>query len=86
MNGSAPQTNSIYVANLIERYLLTHPDAMDNFDGIWRWWITQQKLYESANSVKEALDILVDKGIVVEVENGFFKYVESHNPRNCREQ
>ena len=73
---SSNENHNLYVATLIESYLLSHPDAMDSFEGIWRWWITQQKLHESAYSVKVALEILIEKGIVEEMGNGFFRCAE----------
>ena len=65
--------HSLYVARLIENYLQAHPNAMDSFEGIRRWWITEQKIHESAFSVQNALEILLDKGVVEEVGGGFFK-------------
>lgn len=71
--------HELYLAGLIEKYLQSHPDAMDSFDGIMGWWITQQKLHESAYSVGFALDILVEKGVVERVRNGYYKYAgQSH--------
>ncbi len=64
----------LYVANLIESYLHDHPDAMDDFEGIRSWWITQQKLQESAYSVSHALDLLIQKGVVERVRDDFYKY------------
>jgi len=66
----------IYVAHLIEEYLRSHPEAMDSFDGISKWWITRQKLHESANSVNSALDILINKGVVEKVEDEYYRYTK----------
>lgn len=63
----------MYVASLIEKYLRSHPDAMDSFDGIRTWWITQQKIQESANSVSFALDLLIKKGVVVKVNEDLYR-------------
>ena len=64
---------SLYVAHLIEEYLRSHPEAMDSFEGISKWWITRQKLHESAYSVNSALNILMDKGVVEKVDNEYYR-------------
>ncbi|GGY41701.1 hypothetical protein GCM10011297_13380 [Bacterioplanes sanyensis] len=76
MSDNSQNDHSLYVARLIENYLQAHPNAMDSFEGIRRWWITEQKIHESAFSVKDALEILVSKGVVEEVGGGFFKCAE----------
>ncbi|ODS25030.1 hypothetical protein AB835_00555 [Candidatus Endobugula sertula] len=67
---------SIYVAHLIEEYLRSHPEAMDSFDGISKWWITRQKLHESVDSVNSALHILINKGIVEKIEDEYYRYTK----------
>ncbi len=62
-----------YVADLIEEYLNNHPDAMDSFEGIRNWWVTQQKLSESVHSVSCALRILIDRGVVEKTRNEYYK-------------
>ena len=69
---------SLYVARLIEGYLRSHPEAMDSFDGISKWWITRQKLYESADAVNCALSILVDKGVIEKVDNECYRYANTN--------
>ncbi len=64
---------SLYVARLIEEYLRSHPDAMDSFDGISQWWITRQKLQESAYSVNSALKILIHKGVVEKIDDEYYR-------------
>ena len=65
---------NLYVADLIERYLKKRPDAMDSFEGIHAWWLKQAKREESVNTVSEALDMLVDHGVVEVVEKDLYKY------------
>ncbi len=64
---------SLYVARLIEDYLRSHPEAMDSFEGISKWWITRQKLHESAYSVNNALNILIHKGVVEKTDNEYYR-------------
>lgn len=63
-----------YIAYLIEEYLKSHPEAMDSFEGISKWWITRQKLYESANSVNHALNLLIKRGVVERVGEKYYRY------------
>lgn len=51
-------------ADLIERYLASHPQAADSLDGIVRWWLARQ-CYEEARAVAgEAVARLVDRGVM----------------------
>lgn len=76
MSQSYCNDQSIYVARLIEEYLRSHPEAMDSFDGISKWWITRQKMYESADAVNSALGMLVDKGVIEKVEDEYYRYAK----------
>ncbi|MGS2718693.1 hypothetical protein ACVBE9_11000 [Eionea flava] len=76
MSQSYCNDQSMYVARLIEEYLRSHPEAMDSFDGISKWWITRQKLYESADAVNSALGMLVDKGVIEKVEDEYYRYAQ----------
>ena len=64
---------SLYVARLIEEYLRSHPEAMDSFEGISKWWITRQKMHESAYSVNSALNILIRKGVIEKTNNEYYR-------------
>ncbi|MBX2807767.1 MAG: hypothetical protein KTR20_03965 [Cellvibrionaceae bacterium] len=68
-----------YVASLIENYLRSHPEAMDNFEGISKWWITKQKMHESAHSVNNALNILIERGVVEKIGDEYYQYVKSRH-------
>ena len=70
---------NLYVASLIESYLKKRPNAMDSFDGIHGWWIKLAKIDESANHITLALGILLEKGVIEEVEDGFYKYALKGN-------
>lgn len=52
------------LAEQIERYLESHPDAADSLEGIANWWLPRQRYIESIEQVNEALDILVRNGRV----------------------
>ena len=55
-----------HICNEILSYLVEHPDARDSIDGIIEWWLLEQKIKHQANVVKEAIEELVDKGLLVE--------------------
>lgn len=63
-----------YVASLIERYLRSHPESMDNLEGIQQWWITRQKLKESEETVARAIELLLEKGVITRDERGRYRY------------
>jgi CTP-dependent riboflavin kinase len=50
------------IADEIRRYLSAHPDAADSRDGVLRWWLTRQRIEESADAVQRALEYLVSQG------------------------
>ncbi len=64
---------SFYVAHLIEEYLRSHPEAMDSFEGISKWWVTRQKMHESTCSVTNALNILIEKGVIEKTDNQYYR-------------
>jgi len=53
----------------ILRYLLKHPEARDSIEGIAEWWVLLQRIEDEVDNVKEALDLLIQQGLV-EVEEG----------------
>ncbi|GJL65142.1 MAG: hypothetical protein NPIRA05_01130 [Nitrospirales bacterium] len=52
------------VARRIEDYLLGHPNAADNVEGIARWWLTQESDRQALYEVEAALRLLIQRGIV----------------------
>lgn len=48
----------------ISDYLSQHPDAADSLDGIVHWWVARQRFDRSATLVQEALERLVEQGVV----------------------
>ena len=52
------------LAQDIQRYLQAHPHAADSIDGILRWWLPRQRLEESATKVRQALELLAQRGAV----------------------
>ncbi len=58
--------NEARIAREILAYLLDHPDAQDTLEGVAEWWLLEQKIKDRIPLVKEALEELVEKGLVVE--------------------
>lgn len=55
-----------HIAQAILDYLLEHPDAQDTLAGIAEWWLPEEKKVTRSAIVKEALDHLVAKALVLE--------------------
>jgi len=54
------------IAQAILDYLLEHPDAQDTLAGIAEWWLPEEKKVTRLAIVKDALDQLVAKTLVLE--------------------
>ena len=54
------------IAQAILDYLLEHPGAQDTLAGIAEWWLPEAKKVTRLTIVKEALDHLVAKALVLE--------------------
>lgn len=52
------------VAQEIEAYLATRPQAADDLEGVRSWWIARQRFLEARRLVAAALDRLVEEGRV----------------------
>jgi hypothetical protein len=55
-----PQDNNV-VAWLVLGYLCSHPDAKDTVDGVGRWWLSAKGIEADAETVRAALDYLVER-------------------------
>lgn len=54
------------IAHEILAYLLDHPKARDTIDGIVDWWLLEQEIKWQKEMVKEVLEELVGRGMVLE--------------------
>ena len=48
----------------IERYVAQHPAAADSAEGIAQWWLPAMGVDASMNEVTQALEALVDLGVL----------------------
>ncbi len=55
-----------HVARLVLKYLSRNPDAKDTREGIATWWLRQQQIDDAIQTVHRALDLLVQRGLIVE--------------------
>jgi hypothetical protein len=53
------------IAAEIQRYLANHPNATDSLDGVQRWWLVRGAVEAPSLSVQQALDLLIDEGLVM---------------------
>ena len=56
------------IAREILAYLLEHPDAQDTLEGIVEWWLLEQKIKYQTKLVREAIEELVAKELVLKYE------------------
>ena len=59
------KTDSSEITNEIMTYLSNHPNAADTLDGVAKWWLLDRADKLQLGKVKQALDELVAKGLVV---------------------
>jgi DNA-binding MarR family transcriptional regulator len=57
------------VSQHILDYLKQHPQANDTLEGLARWWMLRQQVSNSVTDVKEALDALIEQGLVKKRES-----------------
>lgn len=58
------------IAKEILDYLKTHPNSVDNIDGIAKWWLKKQRFDEARNNVQLAVSLLLSQGKVVKTSIG----------------
>jgi len=58
-----PRTTLELIAE-IRRYCAAHPSALDTLEGI-AWWVAMQRYNDVLVEVAEAVDLLVDEGVLV---------------------
>ena len=73
-------------ASEILDYLARNPHAEDTIEGIQRWWIADPLNNSvSIEALQHALDLLVDKGVLVARINEKSSVVYSLNPKEAGE-
>ncbi|HLL70133.1 MAG TPA: hypothetical protein VK363_01795 [Pyrinomonadaceae bacterium] len=54
------------IARDVLAYLAEHPDAQDTFEGIVEWWLLEQKIKRQTAEVREVLDNLASRKLILE--------------------
>lgn len=55
------------VADVINRYLSSRPNATETVEGVAKWWLVRQRYQDTVPLVQRALELLVDYGDVEKV-------------------
>jgi len=74
--------DAAHIVVVIRRYIHAHPDAADTIDGIRRWWLLPVLQDESRELVADALESLVQEGVMRQVtqEDGRVIYSSARRP------
>lgn len=57
-------TEMLDLAAEIKHYLDHQPKAMDTLEGVAKWWVTQQRIDVLLTDVKQAMDYLLQQGVI----------------------
>jgi len=60
------ETERAHIVSAILEYLLKNPHARDTLDGIYQWWLPQQRIRTDRATVNEALAELVARKLILE--------------------
>ena len=52
----------------ISEYLLRHPQAADTLEGVFQWWLGEYAISASREKISQALENLVQRGVVEKSE------------------
>lgn len=58
------------IADTIDRYLVSCPEASETVEGVARWWLARQRYNDSLELVQCALDVLESQGRVERIKAG----------------
>ena len=57
------------IAEEIYRYLSAHPNSADTIDGVAQWWLLHERYLKGLELVENALELLVEKGLIARRTN-----------------
>ena len=58
------------IAGALLSYLFENTAARDSLEGIVEWWLLDRKIRQTTSAVKDVLDELVAKKLILEYEKG----------------
>jgi len=70
--------------NVLE-YLLRNPDARDTLEGIVEWWLLEREIRRRTEQVKEAINTLVDEGLLLKQQSADSRTHFTINTERSRE-
>lgn len=73
------------IAAEIVHYLMIHDKAADTLEGVTQWWIARQRIEESQQEVRKALELLCRQGVVKTVPIAGGKLLYSLNKKEDEE-
>ncbi len=62
--GNDFQDDITSAASAITRYLAEHPNSADTLDGVIAWWLSRQRIKDSTQVVRSALEQLALGGLI----------------------
>ncbi|MCA9551538.1 MAG: hypothetical protein KC933_15990 [Myxococcales bacterium] len=65
---------------MILGYLLKHPGAKDTIDGLTEWWLLERRVAETRREVEEAVDELVELGVLESTQHADGRVVYALRP------
>lgn len=77
-------TDKSQIARQLLSYLSEHEGAQDTFEGIVEWWLLEQRIRQRAAEVREALDDLTARKLVVAREGRDARTRYRVNPRRLK--
>jgi len=63
------QRRETELARAVMRYLVEHPQAMDNAQGIAEWWVTREQVPVEVETLAKVLQQLADEGLIEKVDS-----------------
>ncbi|HEX5708773.1 MAG TPA: hypothetical protein VFX96_15855 [Pyrinomonadaceae bacterium] len=77
-------TDKSQIARQVLSYLSEHVGAQDTFEGIVEWWLLEQRIRQRAAEVREALDELTERKLIVAREGRDARTRYRINPRKLK--
>ncbi|MHC4540699.1 MAG: hypothetical protein ACYS74_13090 [Planctomycetota bacterium] len=81
-NSSAKNEKTEKLARMVLNCLQRHPNAGDTLEGITKWWLETEGIESSVDEVADALETLVEQGVVRIRESGAGKVFYASGKHN----
>jgi hypothetical protein len=81
--GAAP--GDVTVTHQVLSYFLRNPQAVDSLEGVARWRLLDEAIHVQVSAAREALDWLVERGVIRRTEGPGLPPVFSLDPDRARD-